>query len=166
MAGGFFRLDNARDLLDKLVRDHDKLVTEPTADTVFNFFVTGWSIRDWILSERPDLRGQVNDLYDGELQYCQDIGNKAKHFTLIRHRTYARPSDPDTVISSWGALNETPINAHAINGGEIRWSLSYGGIVAISNVFEYAKYVVDALVAFFDRYEISPHPVHSERNTS
>ncbi|MFU2004793.1 hypothetical protein ACLQ9J_04585 [Bordetella hinzii] len=165
MAGGFFGLHDSRDLLNKLGRDYDKLVVAPNVDTLFNFFVTGWSIRDWILRERPELRDSVNELYNGDLLYCQEIGNKAKHFELTQHRNKDRP-DPDTVIWSLGALNEAPLNAHAVNEGELVWSLHYGDSIAVPDVLVYARHVIDTLVRFFSRHHISPRPRQGDREAS
>lgn len=150
MAGGFFSMRSASDLLEKLGRDSEKLSATTDADTLFNFFVTAWSLHDWIAAEHPALKQSVDALFDGELLYCQEIGNKAKHFELTRQRgDPRRSSDPTTQTFDFGTLNTMPVNEGLVNGGGTRWQLAYSDRIAIDDVNQYAELVLHCLRSFF-----------------
>ena len=83
----------ARDLLAKLHRDHNSLseaiasqCKERIADSIFNFCVTGHSIKDWVKDEDSSLCSIVEQLITDtpELAACADISNSSKHKTLSR----------------------------------------------------------------------------------
>jgi len=156
MAAHFFGLNNARDLLNKLGRDFEKLEDQPNVDSLFNFFVTAGSIKDWILVERPELKDRVDDLYNGRLLYCLEIGNKAKHLVLTKSRGRVGLPDPVTTVSDLSTLNGTAINDVAVGSTAYGWSLGYGEETHVPDLLEYAKEVVYTLVDFFGIHSISP----------
>jgi len=79
------------DMLYKLVRDGRKchFSKEPMelSDHLFNFCVTGHSLRDWSI-KKMGLSGQPKQDYHDEcnkneyLEYCRDIANSTKHYGL------------------------------------------------------------------------------------
>lgn len=154
MAGGFFHLRCAHDLLDKLGRDYARLTENPSADTLFDFFVTAWSISDWIKKERSDLHQAVSDLYQnrGPLFHCREIGNKAKHFVLTSERR--KKPDPEARIQGLGGLNSSAFNTEAFNEGRVSWQLAYNNGVEVADVFHYAGQTLEILRAFFEANRI------------
>ncbi|OAE52894.1 hypothetical protein A7J71_18180 [Achromobacter insolitus] len=154
---GFFGLHSAYDLLNKLGRDWNKLEASTNPDTLFNFFVTAWSIHDWVKEERPDLVDALNTIYGstGPLFYCREIGNKAKHFRLRNNRTNEHP-DPTSTIASVGAFASQGLNDVDVNGGRLQWQLYYADRLVIEDAVAYALSSVHELVDFFKRHGIAP----------
>lgn len=89
----FFELRSPRDVLEKARRELARLESELHIDHVFNFFVTAYHIRDYILktSAVPQVDLEIF-LKDPELQACRDLCDKGKHLKLKN-----RP-DPNTII--------------------------------------------------------------------
>ena len=87
-----YGLSSARSLYEKLQRDAEALEEEVNSDRFFNFFVTGYSLIDWVKKD-PSVpqtaQTAVNDIRDDQwIKTCRDIANASKHFTL----NYSNPT--------------------------------------------------------------------------
>jgi len=91
-----FNISNARDLLNKLRRDQSRLLTalsandeEAIGDALFDFAVTGHSIKDWakkaaaLQSSSVDVEAFVHGHVP--LQACRDIANSSKHHSITQY---------------------------------------------------------------------------------
>ncbi|MEI4549926.1 hypothetical protein [Pseudoalteromonas spongiae] len=85
------KFDHPKELLYKLHREGRRanLSTNEVdiVDSVFNFCVTGHSLRDWIikhlqLNEPQKTQFHNNCNQNDYLKYCRDIANSSKHFGL------------------------------------------------------------------------------------
>jgi hypothetical protein len=82
------KYDHPKELLYKLYREgrrtHVAKTSDELMDSVFNFCVTGHSIRDWLIKHlelnKQDFHDECNE--DKYLKYCRDIANSSKHFSL------------------------------------------------------------------------------------
>lgn len=84
-----FAIHTARDLHAKLGRDASSLHDEVSSDRLFNFFVTAWSLVDWIKRDDSVPAGAkaARDTIrtDPLLQVCRDLANGCKHHTITRY---------------------------------------------------------------------------------
>lgn len=84
-----FAIKTSRDLHAKLQRDAKALQEEVSSDRLFNFFVTAWSLVDWIKSDDSvpsDAKAARDTLQsDPLLQVCRDLANGCKHHTITRY---------------------------------------------------------------------------------
>ena len=84
-----FGFNSVRDVFAKLQRDGTSLQEQGvTADTFFNFVVTGYSMIDWVRND-PSLpsstqgKNAIDALYsDRWLKICGDFATAIKHFKL------------------------------------------------------------------------------------
>ncbi|MCX9103775.1 hypothetical protein [Aeromonas veronii] len=85
------KFDHPKELLYKLHREGRRanLSNNETdiLDAVFNFCVTGHSLRDWIVKYLQLNESQKNKFHsdcnkNNYLKYCRDIANSSKHFGL------------------------------------------------------------------------------------
>jgi hypothetical protein len=91
----FFELRSARDIYAKARRDFDRMEAEPSVDTVFNFFVTVYHVKDYV--EAAAGSSILREMYDDrDFQLCQFLCNKGKHLKLEGDR---RPWDTHADIS-------------------------------------------------------------------
>lgn len=100
--GILYAYDEPKDILYKLIRDgrkaHFSSTPEDMCDNIFNFCITGHSIRDWCikyLQIDENNREAIRNFHEkcnenAYLKYCRDIANSSKHFGL-------RPGKPSTV---------------------------------------------------------------------
>jgi hypothetical protein len=84
---GWFGFRTPEDLLEKLERDLEKLHQNPgDADTAFNFFITAWSLIDWL---HPNDHSICEALRHKNpiLQACAHLADGSKHLQLknLRH---------------------------------------------------------------------------------
>lgn len=102
-----------KDMLYKLLRDgkksHFAETPEELCDNLFNFCVTGHSIRDWCIkylnlddTAKHQFHEKCNE--DKHLKYCRDIANASKHFSLS--------TDRNTTVS---AVNSEIVNYVSID---------------------------------------------------
>ncbi len=115
----FFELITPRDMFEKLRRESQRLNSDLSVDNVFNFFVTGYHLSDYVrkASVVPE-QALSAFLEDPDLKDCRDLCDKGKHLRLSKR------ADPKTAI--WrGSLGGAPLNALSINGGD-RWVLLSG----------------------------------------
>lgn len=81
-----YGLRTAQDLLSKLDRDAMLLREQVSSDHFFNFFVTAYSLADWVQNDPSVPASAKNALkqFRGkpEIQICKDLANASKHFEL------------------------------------------------------------------------------------
>ena len=79
---GFFELRTARDLLEKLRRDLERLRAAPLdTDAAFNFFVTAEHLLDWVYPKKAGTAQRTAERKASSLlQVCSHLANGAKHF--------------------------------------------------------------------------------------
>jgi hypothetical protein len=86
---GIWGLDESEDLLDKLAHDFRRLTADAGQQTMlytaFDFFVTAYSLVDWVKKHRALTPAEVQALY-GEMliKICADLANGSKHFQLTK----------------------------------------------------------------------------------
>ncbi len=123
-----YGFSSARDLLAKLERDRANLDAAVTsqcetqiADSIFNFCVTGHSIKDWVKHENHTAGASVESHITTTpvLAACADIGNSSKHKILlhgIRSHTTGRMEDSeltcDMTTIPWDST--IPINGFTV----------------------------------------------------
>lgn len=86
-----------KDLLAKLVRDGRKAhlcstSAEEFCDNLFDFCITAHAIRDWCIKSLSLSGSAIQTFHDrcnksNYLQYCRDIANTTKHFSLDEKKT-------------------------------------------------------------------------------
>ena len=90
---GVFGLDNAQDLLGKLVREHERLWADATnSDHLYNFFVTAWHLLEWQYPDVPDkaecekVRAKRKAVKEETpiLEICEHLTIGAKHYEPMR----------------------------------------------------------------------------------
>jgi hypothetical protein len=140
----FFELRSARDVFEKLLREHTRLQNDFSIDNVFNFFVTAYHIQDY-LKETEEIAQHELEVFllDSDIKDCRDLCNKGKHLRLKRGRP-----DPKTIIYD-GELNGAPFNALGFNADE-KWVLLSGGRGI--DVELLAERVLTKWKDFFDRH--------------
>ena len=93
-----FKLENCRDLYNKLQREIDRFTGDRTnplvlADHAFNVVVTAWHLCDWVFADlTPELKSklQIKTLADLQsqarkcraLHLCQQAANASKHWAV------------------------------------------------------------------------------------
>jgi len=86
-----FAIQTSRDLYAKLGRDASSVHDEVSSDRLFNFFVTAWSLVDWLKSDEsvPHEAKAARDTIQNDplLQVCRDLANGCKHHTITRYDT-------------------------------------------------------------------------------
>lgn len=99
----YFELRTPKDMLDKARREHQRMNENFHIDHVFNFFVTAYHIRDYILKNCPSKQAVLERfLKDSDLKACHDLCDKGKHLKLT--------SRPDPVVHTWqGFLGGAPM---------------------------------------------------------
>ncbi len=87
----YFR--SSKDLLDKSLRELAKLQKaidnsdeREIGDCVFNFFITNYHIKDWLIqSDNIDKKTVEKYIKNSEwLRICEDLCNSGKHFKIDR----------------------------------------------------------------------------------
>lgn len=93
----FFELRTPRDMLEKAMRERQRLRNDFSLDNIFNFFVTAYHIRDYVKEVTAISASELKSfLADPDLQDCRALCNKGKHLRLTGH------PDALTDISSGG----------------------------------------------------------------
>jgi len=89
---------NTHSLINKLGREKDRAVVAlenqsipDLIDALFNFSITAFHIKDWLISHNGLNKGEVHSFMNGVpvLQACRDICNSNKHFEI----THYNPGD-------------------------------------------------------------------------
>lgn len=99
---GIFEIRNAPDLLEKLRRDHQRLIENPVdSDAAYNFFVTAHHMAEWAYpgdsGKQTRLRTEVP-----LLSICAHIANGAKHFEPNRHHSVSDTKREGEWFRGWG----------------------------------------------------------------
>jgi hypothetical protein len=116
----YFELRTPRDMLEKARREHQRLLKHFNIDNVFNFFVTAYHIRDYIIETKAVRQVYLERfLKDQDLKDCHDLCDKAKHLVLKK-----RPN-PSAHIWS-GEFGGAPLGVLPF-GGDGEWVLSIDG---------------------------------------
>lgn len=111
----FFELSTPRDMLQKALREHQRMQASLNVDNVFNFFVTTHHISDYVEKSGAVPKADLQTfLSDDDLKFSRDLCDKAKHLRLDR-RPY---SDPSTGVWS-GLVGGAPLGSVMINSGEV-----------------------------------------------
>lgn len=81
-----YSFQTAKDMLEKLRREHQRLQTEVTGDNFFNFVATGYHLAEWVERD-PSISGTAkNDVASvratTSIATCRDLTNASKHFKL------------------------------------------------------------------------------------
>jgi hypothetical protein len=92
MNDGIFGLDRPEQLLKKLEYDFQRLRHDQGRETMlytaFDFFVTAYSLVDWVKKRGALTQTEVDALYAPVLiKLCGDLANGGKHFQLREDKT-------------------------------------------------------------------------------
>ena len=149
-----FNISNARDLLHKLRRDEERLLDalssnneETIGDALFDFAVTGYSIKDWAkraAASHPagiDVEAFVRE--NVYLQACRDIANSSKHQSITQYvaataRVYA---SANAVYSVSGFGKQEPIDTEDYAPFKIKILMTDGIKIELR---QFAKNVITA----------------------
>lgn len=83
MTSAFFEISSPRDLLEKAKRDYAKMKADTSTDTIFNFFVTTYHVKDYVQALGTVPKSAIDGLYDDpDFKMCQFLCNKGKHIKL------------------------------------------------------------------------------------
>ncbi len=103
-------------MLEKARREHSRLSKNFDIDNIFNFFVTAYHVRDYVLNTGFVPQTAVETfLKDPDLKDCRDLCDKGKHLILTKRK------DPTTITMS-GCIGGTPIGVLPIGAGNV-WIL-------------------------------------------
>ena len=106
-------LKTPRDMLNKALREHDRLTKDWDIDNLFNFFVTAYHVRDYILKTQAVAQSDLGDfLKDQDLKACRDLCNQGKHLKLSTHQ------DPQHSSMS-GTFGGAPFGTVAFGSGTV-----------------------------------------------
>lgn len=101
LGAGWDRFERWRGQYDRMLRWRERLVhahaeadlaegwANEAWDIAFAFFQNAYHLKDWILTDRPDLKSSLETLIktNSPLQFCADICNGTKHREVTRgHR--------------------------------------------------------------------------------
>jgi hypothetical protein len=123
MSNGPFGLLDPAELWAKLLHDLKRLQANEGQRTMlytaFDFFVTAYSLVDWIINSRPEMTEAEKDKLRAPMivKICGDVANGTKHFRRNRNpqttaTTHSAPSDFQPM--SWSAWVElSPAEAKA-----------------------------------------------------
>jgi len=80
MANRFFGISNPRYMLEKAKREFGNMKSHISTDSIFNFFITAYHVKDWVKIQYPTLEPKCKTfLADPDLQMCEYICVKGKH---------------------------------------------------------------------------------------
>jgi hypothetical protein len=118
MNAGMFGLNQPDELLNKLEHDfqrlQDDIGKQAMLYTAFDFFVTAYSLVDWVKKDRALTRAEVDALYAPMLvKICGDLANGSKHFQLDR--------SPKTTLTTHSAPPAFQANAFS-SAFQVTWS--------------------------------------------
>lgn len=140
----YYYFTDARSVLEKIEREREKLRSAinsqtPTeiADSVFNFAVTAYHVKDWLQDQgTTDHETYINN--NQELRICADLCNGSKHKTLTRNIRESTDPIQKVEISPLTA-DMTTITADStitINGHTVRVHLKSGKEIEILHLAE------------------------------
>jgi len=141
------------DLHGKLKRDKSLLGEEVTLDHLYNFFLTGYSVVDWVKND-PSVpksakeKSIIDSIYKNQwITICGEIANANKHFQLTKPNPTTKSV---TSHQGWGTGRF----------GQGQWGIGEVGLTIELNdgkkynCFEIVNGVVDFWDAFFLTHQI------------
>jgi hypothetical protein len=149
---------NPKSLLEKVKRDRKALFDSITsqdpigiADSVFNFAVSGYHIKDWLKSEGDS---NIEDYINSKpmLCLCADLCNGSKHKLLNSPREQDDPAQ--SIGNSPLTCDMTTITCDStipINGHTVRLALTSGKRVEI---LDFANQVIENWESYFSANNI------------
>ena len=149
---------NASALLEKVRRDEDRLYkaiisqdSNSISDSLFNFAVTAYHIKDWLKNESiGGVERHINS--DPMLRLCADLCNGSKHKILNSAREVDDPAQ--SINNSELTCDMTSITADStipINGHTLRIELASGKQVEI---LDFASKVLNSWEVFFKEQKL------------
>jgi len=112
-------------------------------DSVFNYFVTAYHVKDYLLASSPVTRMAVQALYaDPDFLACQAICNQGKHLKVSRS---ARPAAQK--LSGRSGIVGIGIVGEMIVGLGKQWDLTYDGVPV--NPVSLGERILSKLEAYF-----------------
>ncbi|BAU65776.1 hypothetical protein STA3757_31670 [Stanieria sp. NIES-3757] len=163
-----YEFQKSRDLLDKLEREYKRLKDAINsqdqnliADSIFNFAVTAYHIKDWLKEEKTDkswktavekyVHDKDNDKDENILSICGDICNSSKH----RYLNSPNKSNATNIQNSSIKVSKDQITVDSlitINGYTVYIELNSGEIYEI---LSFANQVIKRWQDFFINNSIS-----------
>jgi hypothetical protein len=88
MKDSFFEVSHPRHMLEKAKRDFDRMISDLNTDTIFNFFVTTYHVRDYVEVQSEALRAAIKERFEKapDFRMCDYICHKGKHLELKAKR--------------------------------------------------------------------------------
>ncbi|MBU1214245.1 MAG: hypothetical protein KKF58_06375 [Gammaproteobacteria bacterium] len=116
----FFAMRSPRDMFAKAQREHLRLMKVFDIDNLFNFFVTAYHIKDYVLHDGRIKQVALEEfLSDQDMRDCRDLCDKGKHLVLSKR------SDPQTThIHYSGCLGGAPLGAVPLGSSVDNWILT------------------------------------------
>jgi len=96
-------------MYEKAKREFGRMKSSPNIDTVFNFYVTAYHVKDYAEVHSKELRAAINELFekDQDFQLCDYICHKGKHLKLT-HKKWTKHEyelktrhEPGAVLGKW-----------------------------------------------------------------
>lgn len=117
----FFTLRTPWDMLEKAKREHARMEQRIDIDSVFNFFVTAYHIRDYVKHDGTVSQQALESfLKDPDIQACRDLCDKGKHLVLTK-----RPDPRADYTEFSGCFGGAPIGVLPLGAGSVEyWTFS------------------------------------------
>ena len=94
MSKSFFGLASPGDMLRKAEREFERLNSDLSVDNVFNFFVTAFHVKDYVTTQRPELKQAVKAfIKEPDICMCDFMCNKGKHMELTQPASRDKDAD-------------------------------------------------------------------------
>jgi hypothetical protein len=101
-----YSFKSAQDMLNKLRREHQRLLTEVSGDNFLNFVVTAYHLAEWVEKDPKVPAAAKNDIPTvrkaSSIATCRDLTNASKHFNL-KAGYKDQVASTATSMSGWGA---------------------------------------------------------------
>jgi hypothetical protein len=149
-----FSFASIRDVLSKLERDSERMLTEGmTGDRFFDFVVTAYSMIDWVKRD-PSVPAsakqphEIQGLYSNQwIRVCGDLATAAKHFTL----TTRQPITSATTSESGFGVGRFGMGGYGVGEESIELTLNDG---TEHNALDIVQGAIAAWKTFFRAHSI------------
>ncbi len=120
MTEEFFQLHSPRDMLEKAKREFGRMKSSPNIDTVFNFYVTAYHVKDYVEGQSGVLGAAIKEEFkkDQGLRMCDYICHKGKHLELKAKKWAKDEYKFKTRYKLMGVWGQAPWGAEPFGGGE------------------------------------------------